>query len=35
MPWSQNDYPASMKSLTQDVRDKAIERANALLEEKD
>jgi uncharacterized protein YdaT len=35
MPWSENDYPASMKNLTQDVRGKAIEIANALLEEKD
>ncbi|MGH2413090.1 MAG: DUF2188 domain-containing protein [Microcystaceae cyanobacterium] len=33
MPWSKNDYPTSMKNLTAEVRDKAIEIANALLEE--
>lgn len=32
MPWSEKDYPASMKHLTPEVRDKAIEIANALLE---
>ncbi len=31
MPWSKNDYPDSMKNLSEDVRDKAIEIANALL----
>lgn len=31
MPWSKNDYPASMKNLEPDVREKAIEIANALL----
>lgn len=35
MPWSENDYPASMKNLTEEVRDKALEIANALLEEND
>jgi uncharacterized protein YdaT len=31
MPWTQYDYPASMRHLSPDVRDKAIEIANALL----
>ena len=33
MPWSEAHYPVSMKNLTPDVRNKAIEIANALLEE--
>ncbi|OGA05546.1 MAG: hypothetical protein A3I00_04305 [Betaproteobacteria bacterium RIFCSPLOWO2_02_FULL_64_12] len=33
MPWNENRYPASMKSLPPSVRAKAIEIANALLEE--
>ena len=33
MPWSEKHYPASMKNLTPEVRNKAIEIANALLEE--
>ncbi|MBS8264540.1 hypothetical protein DYI25_08840 [Mesobacillus boroniphilus] len=33
MPWTSNDYPASMKNLDPDVREKAIEIANALVEE--
>jgi uncharacterized protein YdaT len=33
MPWTKNDYPASMKNLPTEVREKAIEIANALLEE--
>ncbi|MBE1442275.1 DUF2188 domain-containing protein [Paenibacillus sp. OAS669] len=33
MPWKKNDYPASMKHLDPRVRGKAIEIANALLEE--
>lgn len=33
MPWSKTDYPDSMKNLPDDIRDKAIEIANALLEE--
>jgi uncharacterized protein YdaT len=33
MPWTEQDYPASMKNLTAEVRGKAIEIANALLEE--
>jgi uncharacterized protein YdaT len=33
MPWSKNDYPASLKNLPTDVRNKAIEIANALLDE--
>lgn len=35
MPWSEKNYPAAMKNLTEEVRGKAIEIANALLEEKD
>lgn len=31
MPWSKNDYPDSFKNLDADVRNKAIEIANALL----
>jgi uncharacterized protein YdaT len=34
MPWSETDYPVSMKNLTPEVRQKAIEIANALLEDK-
>jgi len=34
MPWSKNDYPASMKNLTSKVRQKAIDIANALVNEK-
>ncbi|MBB6097303.1 uncharacterized protein YdaT [Deinobacterium chartae] len=33
MPWTRNDYPASLKNLTPEVRGKAVEIANALLEE--
>lgn len=33
MPWTKNDYPNSMKNLPAAVRNKAIEIANALLEE--
>lgn len=33
MPWAKNNYPDSMKNLTAEVREKAIEIANALLEE--
>jgi len=33
MPCSEQHYPASMKHLTEEVRQKAIEIANALLEE--
>ncbi|HXZ49464.1 MAG TPA: hypothetical protein VEG27_10610 [Usitatibacter sp.] len=33
MPWSSGDYPASMRNLEEAVREKAIEIANALLEE--
>ena len=33
MPWNKNDYPASMKNLPDHVRNKAIEIANALLDE--
>jgi uncharacterized protein YdaT len=34
MPWSENHYPTSLKNLTPEVRNKAIEIANALLDEK-
>lgn len=33
MPWSTRDYPTSMKNLTAEVRHKAIDVANALLDE--
>ncbi|SFC42013.1 Uncharacterized protein YdaT [Alkalibacterium subtropicum] len=33
MPWNLDDYPASMKNLDQVVRKKAIDIANALVEE--
>jgi uncharacterized protein YdaT len=33
MPWNVSYYPASMKHLPPEVRDKAIEIANALLDE--
>lgn len=33
MPWSKEDYPPSMKNLEPRVRNKAVEIANALLEE--
>lgn len=33
MPWTNSSYPASMKNLPKAVREKAIEIANALLEE--
>lgn len=33
MPWDKNDYPASFKNLEPNVKAKAIEIANALLEE--
>ncbi len=33
MPWSSGHYPPSLKNLTPETRDKAIEIANALLEE--
>lgn len=33
MPWTEFDYPASMRHLPEWVRLKAIEIANALLEE--
>ena len=33
MPWTKDDYPASMKNLPTEVREKAIEIANAILEE--
>ena len=33
MPWTKKDYPDSMKNLDKKVRDKAIEIANALVDE--
>jgi uncharacterized protein YdaT len=33
MPWTKSDYPNSMKNLPDEVRNKSIEIANALLEE--
>ncbi|MNH92101.1 hypothetical protein D3C87_266990 [compost metagenome] len=33
MPWSKNDYPPSMKNLDTRIRNKAVEIANALLDE--
>jgi uncharacterized protein YdaT len=33
MPWDETNYPVSMKNLPEEVRRKAIEIANALLEE--
>jgi uncharacterized protein YdaT len=33
MPWTRQDYPVSMKNLDQRVRGKAVEIANALLED--
>lgn len=34
MPWTKKDFPDSMKNLPEATRNKAIEIANALLEEK-
>lgn len=33
MPWNMNDYPASMKNLDPLIRKKAIDIANALLDD--
>ena len=33
MPWTLDEYPASMRHLSEITRDKAIEIANALLRE--
>lgn len=33
MPWTKKNYPDSMKNLDKDVRDKAIEIANALVDD--
>ncbi|BAU65543.1 hypothetical protein STA3757_29310 [Stanieria sp. NIES-3757] len=33
MPWTYDDYPTSMKNLTAEVRRKAIDIANALLDD--
>jgi uncharacterized protein YdaT len=34
MPWSKEDYPLSYKNQPVKIRDKAVEIANALLEER-
>lgn len=34
MPWTKKAFPASMKNLPEEVRDKAVDIANALLEER-
>ena len=33
MPWTTQDYPVTFKNMTPDVRDKAIEIANELLDQ--
>ncbi len=33
MPWNMNDYPSSLKNLDKPVRKKAIDIANAMLDE--
>jgi uncharacterized protein YdaT len=33
MPWTKNDFPNAMKNLPEEVREKSIDIANALLEE--
>src|SRR5687768_12135635 len=33
MPWTKTDYPDAMKNLPEEVREKSIEIANALLDE--
>ena len=33
MPWTKENYPVSMKNLSTPVRNKAVEIANALLED--
>ena len=33
MPWTKGNYPVSMKNLSPSVRNKAVEIANALLED--
>jgi len=35
MPWTKSDFPDSMKNLPTKIRNKAIEIANALLEERE
>jgi len=35
MAWTKKDYPVSLKNLDTKVRNKAIEIANALVEEED
>lgn len=31
MPWTKTDFPTAMKNLPQDIRNKAIQIANAML----
>jgi uncharacterized protein YdaT len=33
MPWNEGDYPESLKNFTAPIRNKAVEIANALLED--
>lgn len=33
MPWNMKDYPSSLKNLNEDVRKKAIDIANAMVDE--
>ncbi|OZS77539.1 hypothetical protein CF394_09995 [Tetzosporium hominis] len=33
MPWTKTDYPDSMKNLDAEIRNKAIEMANAMIED--
>ncbi len=33
MPWTNSDYPTSMKNLPEETRNKAVEIANALLDD--
>ncbi len=35
MPWAARDYPVAMKNLPTEIRNKAIEIANAILDESD
>lgn len=35
MPWDEYNYPVSMKNLPADIRNKAVEIANALLAERE
>ena len=35
MTWTKKDYPDAMKNLDKNIRDKAIEIANALMDEEE